>query len=89
NRANISGGRPQWDDWFDRISRFPEGAQVYFPEQAATVSAIEAVACEIVVERDKLPVMRDAAMIEKIGQLARASATSELPLGERIASSLC
>ncbi|MGY3582054.1 hypothetical protein ACVIGB_001023 [Bradyrhizobium sp. USDA 4341] len=86
NRARAADTGSSWDDWFDRISRLPSDAQAYFLEPAAAVFAIEAAAGEIVTERDKLPDIRDAAMFEKIGQLAAASAASGLPLGERIAS---
>jgi hypothetical protein len=41
---------------------------------------------KLLAEREKLPAIREAAMLEKIGQLAASSATSGVALGERIAS---
>lgn len=86
NRVRVAANGSHWDDWFDRVSKLPTQAQAAFPEQVGAVAAIEAAAADIVAERDKLPAIRDAAMIAKIQQLAMASSTSGLDLGERIAS---
>lgn len=85
NRAHAAATGSAWDDWFDRISKLPAEARAFFPDHAEAVAAIETAAGNIVAERDKLPAIRDAAMIEMIQRLARASSGSGLPLGERIA----
>lgn len=86
NTQRLESGKNHWDDWFDRIAKLPPDAQVFFPEAAATVAEIETAAVEISEERDRMFTIRDEVMMEKIRQLSRASATSGLSIGERIAS---
>lgn len=84
NKARMASGQVHWDRWFETISKLPVEDQAHFSEEASTVTAIEAGASKIAIERDKLFALLEAAMHEKIQELAAASIGSGLSLGERI-----
>jgi len=86
NRKRMATGKVHWDEWFDRISKLPPHTRAMFPEMEAVVAEIEAAAAEIAKEREKISIVRDDVMLEKIRELACASTSAGLPLGERIAA---
>jgi hypothetical protein len=70
NSALLRDNAGAWDDWHDRAAKLPEEARWPWRAAGEIVRRIEEGAARIGAERDKLPGLRDAAMVAKIASLA-------------------